>query len=176
MRKIKRGIILSSVLVTMLFNLTVWAADSTDDVYADNVNVEIETETELEDSKDTSITDNANGEQDEDSEESFSGTVTDVSAEDQASAEEEQDIQEADDGAESDETAQLFSSSADFTIEGTVLKKYNGAGGQVVIPNTVTEIGSYAFKECTGVQSVTIPSSVTTIGYEAFLAVQDFGL
>ena len=64
--------------------------------------------------------------------------------------------------------AQMASVSSDFTIEGTVLKKYTGAGGQVVIPSTVTEIGSYAFQNCTGLQSVTIPGSVTTIGYEAF--------
>jgi len=33
----------------------------------------------------------------------------------------------------------------------------------VVIPNSVTTIGKYAFKTCTGLTSVTIPASVTTI-------------
>jgi len=38
----------------------------------------------------------------------------------------------------------------------------------VTIPNSVTSIGSSAFYECTGLTSVTIPESVTSIGYEAF--------
>ena len=37
-----------------------------------------------------------------------------------------------------------------------------------VIPNSVTEIGWYAFSGCTGLTSVTIPNSVTKIGSEAF--------
>lgn len=49
--------------------------------------------------------------------------------------------------------------------------------GAVIIPSsvtnksttyTVTEIGSWAFYECTGLTSVTIPNSVTEIGYGAF--------
>ena len=38
----------------------------------------------------------------------------------------------------------------------------------LVIPDTVTEIKSWAFFGCTGLTSVTIPDSVTTIEYEAF--------
>ena len=38
----------------------------------------------------------------------------------------------------------------------------------VVIPNSVTSIGSYAFRGCSGLTSVTIPSSVTSIGQGAF--------
>ena len=38
----------------------------------------------------------------------------------------------------------------------------------LVIPNTVTTIGNYAFSSCTGLTSVTIPDSVTTIGGGAF--------
>ena len=38
----------------------------------------------------------------------------------------------------------------------------------VTIPNSVTSIGSYAFLECTGLASITIPDSVTSIGYGAF--------
>ena len=34
----------------------------------------------------------------------------------------------------------------------------------VTIPNSVTSIGVYAFSRCTGLTSVTIPNSVTTIG------------
>ena len=38
----------------------------------------------------------------------------------------------------------------------------------VVIPDSVTTIGDYAFEDCSNLTSVTIPDSVTTIGYIAF--------
>ena len=38
----------------------------------------------------------------------------------------------------------------------------------LVIPNSVTTIGNYAFSGCSGLTSVTIPNSVTSIGDEAF--------
>ena len=56
----------------------------------------------------------------------------------------------------------------DFVIENGVLKKYKGAGDAVVIPDSVTEIGSSAFFRCYSLTSVTIPDSVTTIGEKAF--------
>ena len=38
----------------------------------------------------------------------------------------------------------------------------------LVIPNSVTYIGNYAFSGCSGLTSVTIPNSVTSIGNSAF--------
>ena len=59
-------------------------------------------------------------------------------------------------------------SSTDFIIENGVLVKYTGAGGHVVIPDSVKVIGDHAFSECKSLESVIIPDSVRTIGNWAF--------
>lgn len=58
----------------------------------------------------------------------------------------------------------------DFTIENGVLTKYNGSGGDVVIPSGVTAIGNRAFLGVSGdkVTNVIIPDSVTLIDECAF--------
>ena len=51
------------------------------------------------------------------------------------------------------------------------LKHYNFTKKEIVdlvIPNSVTSIGNYAFCDCSGLTSVTIPNSVTSIGNDAF--------
>ena len=58
--------------------------------------------------------------------------------------------------------------SADFVIRAGTLKKYNGASTVVVIPNSVTSIGTGAFEYCKSLTSVIIPDSVTSIGDGAF--------
>ena len=56
----------------------------------------------------------------------------------------------------------------DFEIEGGVLVRYKGKGGDVVIPQGVTEIGKDAFWSNTKVTSVLFPEGVRKIGSEAF--------
>ncbi len=68
----------------------------------------------------------------------------------------------------------------DMTAEVTSEKRgwHASYSGSIVIPSkitykrhtySVTTIGDYAFSECDGLQSVTIPNSVTTIGERAFV-------
>lgn len=57
----------------------------------------------------------------------------------------------------------------EFDIENGVLIKYKGDGGNVVIPEGVTEIGYCAFFNSIELKSVTIPNSVIVIGTYAFL-------
>ncbi len=57
---------------------------------------------------------------------------------------------------------------SDFTIANGILVEYNGAGGDVTIPDGVTYIGDFAFYDRTDLTGVTIPSSVTRIGNNAF--------
>lgn len=57
--------------------------------------------------------------------------------------------------------------------EVTVIKTsaFNGCytlEGELVIPNTVLEIGKNAFNGCSGLTSITIPNSITSIGDRAF--------
>ena len=49
-----------------------------------------------------------------------------------------------------------------------ILREYHGPGGDVVIPEGVTEIHSRVFKENPTIRSVTLPRSLTDIGQEAF--------
>ena len=58
---------------------------------------------------------------------------------------------------------------SDFTIDADgKLTAYNGTGGDVTIPDTVTAIGNNVFKGKTNITSVTIPGTVLSIGDGAF--------
>jgi hypothetical protein len=66
----------------------------------------------------------------------------------------------------------LETSSSTVKITGLLPKTY---AGELPLPSTlggkqVTSIDSYAFKDCTGITSVTIPNTVTSIGEYAFNA------
>jgi hypothetical protein len=51
----------------------------------------------------------------------------------------------------------------------TALIQYpGGIGGSYTVPGGVTNIGDYAFADCTGLTNVTISASVTSIGNDAF--------
>ena len=56
----------------------------------------------------------------------------------------------------------------EFEIEGLTLVKYNGAGGDVEIPDDVLNIGARAFSGCSNLTSVTLPESVQNIAANAF--------
>lgn len=57
---------------------------------------------------------------------------------------------------------------SDFVVENGVLTKYTGPGGDVVIPEGVTEIGEKAFMRNSRLKSVTFPAGLHTIGARAF--------
>ena len=56
----------------------------------------------------------------------------------------------------------------DFVIENDVLTKYVGPGGDVVVPEGVTSIGTEAFGNCADLTSVILPNSLTSIDNSAF--------
>ena len=57
---------------------------------------------------------------------------------------------------------------ARFEIKDNCLVKYKGNDADVVIPDSVTSIGEYAFYRCTNLRNITIPNSVASIGDAAF--------
>jgi len=61
-----------------------------------------------------------------------------------------------------------MSNASDFIIENGVLKKYVGPGGDVVVPEGITEIGESAFYRCSDLLSITLPESVLKIGMTSF--------
>ena len=57
---------------------------------------------------------------------------------------------------------------SDFVMEGDVLKKYVGEEPVVVVPDGVTKIEKFAFKNCANLKNITLPNGVTSIGDYAF--------
>ena len=67
-------------------------------------------------------------------------------------------------------TAEVTSQNSSYPYWSTTIKTANIPGSVTYnsVKYSVTSIGSYAFWDCTGLTSVTIPNSVTTIGDDAF--------
>ena len=61
-----------------------------------------------------------------------------------------------------------MSNASDFIIENGVLKKYLGPGGDVVVPEGVTEIGNGSFLLCDTIKSIQLPDGITIIGQSSF--------
>ena len=56
-----------------------------------------------------------------------------------------------------------------LTIEGGVLVECSqDASGSIIIPDSVTSIGYWAFSGCSSLESIVIPDSVTSVGKSAF--------
>ncbi len=64
--------------------------------------------------------------------------------------------------------AKTYAQESEFTITNGVLTAYNGAGGEVVIPEGVSKIGDNAFKDCESLTSIQIPDGVEVIADGAF--------
>lgn len=76
-------------------------------------------------------------------------------------------LQTADEAAEA--PASMANDAGDFVIDGDgVLTKYNGTGGDVVIPGNVTQIAAGAFSSNKDITSVYIPGTVESVGQQAF--------
>ena len=60
---------------------------------------------------------------------------------------------------------------SDYDVTAIGINAFRNCSGltSVTIPNSVTSIGQHAFSNCSGLTSVTIPNSVTSIGIQAFL-------
>ena len=93
------------------------------------------------------------------------GTLTEqrLEAEKARKAEEARLAEEA---RKAEEAKKAFEAVCD--ISDGVLEKYEGVGGNVVIPDSITSIGEYAFYDCSGLTSITISNRVTSIGDWAF--------
>ena len=64
-------------------------------------------------------------------------------------------------------------SDKDFKIKNGVLTKYVGKGGDVTIPEGITEIGHFAFHSCFTLTSITFPKSIEKINDSAFFYCRD---
>lgn len=170
MKKMKKGMIVAGLLFSLPLSSSVWGEElsSGEDVSVEIVE-EIPVPEEIPDSSNVetseTLDNSVNDSLDDGEEEAIVENVPEQDADTTDTLPLEQDaLSSGEEELMFEETgngdALLERDANSFKIEGTVLKEYTGTGGNVVIPNTVTEIASYAFQNCTGIQSVVIPSSV----------------
>ena len=50
---------------------------------------------------------------------------------------------------------------SDYVIENGVLTKYQGGGGDIVIPKEITKVGDYAFSNC--VELTSMPFTIVNL-------------
>jgi len=64
-------------------------------------------------------------------------------------------------------------SSQNYTVKEIGYDAFRNCTGltSITIPNSITNIEGYAFYNCTGLTSITIPNSITVIGNASFLDV-----
>lgn len=70
-------------------------------------------------------------------------------------------------------TAPMSDEAEEYAVSGSTITKYNGIGGDVVIPQevngvTITAVGASAFEGNTAITSVIFPDTITNIGNSAF--------
>ncbi len=61
----------------------------------------------------------------------------------------------------------LNDAESEFVIEDGVLVAYNGEGGEVVVPDGVTEIGSNVFQDDPRITKIVLPEGVKRLGYRS---------
>ena len=52
-----------------------------------------------------------------------------------------------------------------YNEDGTILVSAKDVEGHFVVPESVAELGQYAFKDCVGLKSIEFPSSMKRIGF-----------
>lgn len=60
------------------------------------------------------------------------------------------------------------SGNEEFVIKDNILTHYKGVGTDIVVPEGITAIRSFAFQNCDTIVTVTLPDSVTSIGDSSF--------
>lgn len=68
----------------------------------------------------------------------------------------------------SKEEISISSELSDFIIDGSKLIKYVGHSKTVNIPENISEIGDYAFKDCTFIEKIQFPNNLKIIGEHSF--------
>ena len=66
-----------------------------------------------------------------------------------------------------DESADKKDDKVELTIENGTLLSYNGKAAEVIVPDSVEQIGEKAFENCCTLTRIILPDSVKTIGSEA---------